>query len=167
MSTFLYFVFFLFTLTFILAKDAPWVPTRKKDVARFIALAELKNGQKMYDLGCGDGRLVCAAAEAGAIARGVELSFLPFFLANIRKIFSKNGKNIKFIYRDIWKTDIGDADLVYVWLMPKANEKLKIKLAKELKNGAKVISYVWPIEGWTPIKVDRREKQSDLFLYQL
>ena len=81
------------SLTFILAKDAPWFPTRKNDVIRFLKLVDIKQGKKMYDLGCGDGRLVCAAANAGANAQGIELSLLPFILASIRKVFSKNRRS--------------------------------------------------------------------------
>ena len=155
------------SLTFILAKDAPWFPTRKNDVIRFLKLVDIKQGQKMYDLGCGDGRLVCAAANAGANAQGIELSLLPFILASIRKVFSKNKSRIKFLYKNIWATNISDADVVYVWLMPAANPKLKQKFESELRKGAKVVSYVWPIEGWQPVKVDEIRNRCKLYLYQI
>jgi len=169
MFTTLIVILFLILLTFIYAgfQGAPWVPTRKKDVERFLKLAEIKVGQKMYDLGCGDGRLVCAAAKVGANAQGLELSLLPFLLAYVRKLFSKDRHRIKIYFKNIWKTNLSDADIIYVWLMPEVMSKLKIKLEQELKKGTKVITYVWPIEGWQPIKTDFVEGSLNIYLYQI
>ena len=121
----------------------------------------------MYDLGCGDGRLVCAAANAGANAQGIELSLLPFIFASVRKFFSKNRTKIKLSYQNIWNTDLGDADIVYVWLMPEAIPKLREKFENELKRGAKVVSYVWPIDGWQPTKIDEAKNRCKLYLYKI
>lgn len=157
---------YVILLSFLLALDAPWVPTRKDDVRRFLALAEIKPGQVMYDLGCGDARLVCAAAEAGADARGVDRSLFPLILAHVHRWRSPSRSRIKLLWRNVWTTDLRDADLVYVWLMPKVIPKLKAKFEKELKPGAKVISYVWPLEGWQPLKIDDRPNRCKLYLYQ-
>jgi len=157
---------FTVLFTFFYAKEAPFVPTKKRDVARFLKLAEIKPGQKMYDLGCGDGRLVKAAADAGAEAKGIEVSFLPFLLANIRKFFSKSKSRIKIKYQNIWHANLGDADIIYVWLMPKVNEKLQKKFERELKPGTKVITYVWPIKDWRPVKIDEIPNGLKLFLYE-
>lgn len=157
----------LLTSAYASWRGAPWVPTRKKDIERFLKLAEIKPGQKMYDLGCGDGRLVCAAGNAGAKAQGFELSLLPFILANIQCLFKKRKSQIKISYRDIWSTNLNDADIIYFFLMPKVYPKLKAKLEKELKKGAKVIAYVWPIKGWIPLKVDTLNDHPNLYLYQL
>lgn len=168
MNTLLIVFVFAFLLTFAYAglRGAPWVPTRKKDVARFLKLAQIMPGQKMYDLGCGDGRLICAAAKAGAKAQGYELSLFPYLLANIRRIFQKDRSKIKITYKDIWYSNLGDADIVYFFLMPKVYPKLKQKLENELENGAKVIAYVWPIEGWEPVKVDVVKGYPNIYLYQ-
>ncbi|HEU0051069.1 MAG TPA: hypothetical protein VFQ60_03365 [Patescibacteria group bacterium] len=121
---------FCILLTAAFAKDAPWIPTPKKDVLRFIQLAKIKPNQLFYDLGCGDGRLVFAAAEAGAKAKGFEISLLPFLLANVRKFFSKNKASIQISYRNIWKADISHADLIYVWLTPGIEQKYRLNLNK-------------------------------------
>ena len=126
MFTILVVILFLILLSFIYAgfQGAPWVPTRKNDVIRFLKLAEIKSGQKMYDLGCGDGRLVCAAASVGANAQGLEISVLPYLLAHIRRLCSKDRARIKISYQNIWTTNLNDADIIYVWLMPEVMSDL-------------------------------------------
>jgi len=73
----------------------------------------------------------------------------------------------KILYRDLWKYDLSDADVIYFFLMPSKMNRLRKKFEKELKPGARVISYVWPIEGWTPIKVDECEGWPKIFLYEI
>ncbi len=128
------FLFFIILLTFVYAgwKGAPFVPTRKTDVERFLKLADFKPGQKMYDLGCGDGRLVYATAKQGVKSQGFELSLFPFILAKISGLFQKN-TNFKICYGDFWHADLSDADVVYFFLMPKVYPKLADKLKKNLK----------------------------------
>ena len=157
---------FLFLGSFAYAgiKAAPWFPTWSKDIERFLKLAEIKPGQKFYDLGCGDGKLVFAAAGAGANAVGFEIFLLPYLIAKSR---SFNVKNTKIIFKDFWKADLSDADVVYIFLTPKVNPKAKLKLEKELKKGARVIAYSWPVEGWTAIKSDFVHGQLPMYLYSM
>jgi len=147
-------------------RSAPWVPTGSRDIKRFLKLAEIKPGWKFYDLGCGDGRLVVAAAKQGAVAEGFEISLLPYLLSKIRLLFRKN-INVKVRYKDFWHSHLGDADIVYFYLMPKVYPKLRQKFESELKKGTKVISYVWPIDGWRPVFVDVAKGRPNLYLYQI
>ncbi|MEK7102612.1 MAG: hypothetical protein AAB579_01270 [Patescibacteria group bacterium] len=149
--------------TFIYAgfRGAPWVPTKNGDVERFLRLAELKPGAVVYDLGCGDGRIVRVAAQAGAAATGFELSLLPYCMAKLR-LMSTAGQ-VRF--NDFWHADLRDADVVYFFLMPGIYSKLKTKLENELKPGAKVIAYVWPVEGWEPAITDHVSGSPDLHVY--
>jgi len=165
----LLFIIFLFCLTGAYAgiKGAPWIPTDKKTVERFLKLADIKKGEKIYDLGCGDGRIIFASAQRGAVAEGFEIALFPFLLANFLKIFEKERKNIKILYSDIMNANLFDADVVYFFLLPAVYPKIKEKLKKEMKKGARVVVFVWPIEGWTPFKVDKAEKSSDLYLYEI
>ena len=151
------------TTVYSLVRGIGWVPTWQKDVERFLRLAEIKPGQVVYDLGCGDGRLVMAAAKLGAKAIGLEVSILPFVGAYSRKIFSGSKAKIKF--RDFWLVDLKEADVVYFFLIPRIYEQLKNKLAKELKPGARVIAYVWPIEGWQATTVDKPVGRPAMYLY--
>lgn len=143
---------------------APWVPTWKRDIRRFIALAEPKPGETLYELGCGDARLVVSAAkECDVRGIGVELSFVVALAAWLRARLSRSGVRIRV--KNLFRVDLSDADLVYLFLMPEAYEKLRAKFERELKPGARVVTYVWPIPGWEPVKVDCCEKAPELFLY--
>jgi SAM-dependent methyltransferase len=155
-------------LSFIYAglRAAPWIPAWQRDLERIIKLAEIKPGQIFYDLGCGDGRVVCAAAKNGARAIGFEISLFQYFLACLRVAFSK-GPKAKIIFKDFWDTDLSQADIVYFFLMPKAYFKLQAKLKRELKPGAKVIAYVWPIKQWEPAKVDKISEYPVIYSYKL
>src|SRR3989344_4526870 len=159
-----YILLFIFLGTFAYAGilAAPWFPTWSRDMQRFLKLADIRPGQKFYDLGCGDGKLVFAAAGAGAEAVGFEISLLPYLIALSRSLYVKNSK---IIFKDFWKADLSDADVVYIFLTPKVNPKVKIKLEKELKKGSKVIAYSWPIEGWVSMKTDLVPGQLPMYLY--
>ena len=157
-------IMFIFLGSFAYAgiKAAPWFPTWSRDIERFLKLAEIKPGQKFYDLGCGDGKLVFAAAGAGAQAVGFEISLLPYLIALSRSFYVDNSK---ILFKDFWKQDISDADIVYIFLTPKVNPKAKLKLEKELKPGARVVAYTWPIDGWQPEQTDFRPGQPPMYLY--
>lgn len=163
----LVFFVFLAAVSFVWASysAAPWVPTFKSDVQRFLRLADIKPGDRVYDLGCGDGRLVAAASKAGAVATGFEISLFPYFLAKARGIFCSGGK-YRIRFKDFWGFDLSSADVVYFFLMPKAYPRLKQKLERELKEGTKVISYVWPIEGWKESAADKKQGKPSIYLYR-
>lgn len=144
-------------------RGAPWVPTKNADVERFLRLAELKPDAVVYDLGCGDGRIVRAAANVGAQATGFEVSILPYLMARVRLI----GSPARVRFRDFWRVRLGDADVIYFFLMPGIYSKLKTKLENELKPCAKVIAYVWPIDGWEPTVVDKKAGSPNLYVYEI
>ncbi len=156
---------FLILLSAVYAgwRAAPWVPTSRIDVGRIIKLAEIQPGQKFYDLGSGDGRIICAAAREGATAEGIEISILPYCLSRIRSLF--RGKS-KITFGDFWWKDLSDANIIYFFLMPKVYPKLKSKFKNELKSGTKIIARTWPFKDWEPLAVDVSEGCSALYLYQ-
>src|SRR3989344_2509244 len=129
-------ILFVFLGSFAYAglKAAPWFPTWSRDIGRFLKLADIKPGQKFYDLGCGDGKLVFAAAGAGADAVGFDISLLPYLIAVLS---SWSVSNAKIMFKDFWKQNLSEADIVYIFLTPKVNPKVKLKLESELKRGAK------------------------------
>jgi SAM-dependent methyltransferase len=161
-------LFLLFLTSFAYAglKGAPWVPSRRDDTQRFLVFADIKKGDIVYDLGSGDGRIIIAAARAGADAHGYELSLLPYLISQIRRFFSNDRARIHFHFKNFWRIDLRRADLVYLFLTPPAYAKLKIKFEKELKPGARVVSYVWPIEGWNPERVSTKEGRPKMYLYK-
>ena len=163
----LFILIFLILLTFFysLLRAISWVPMWSKDLVRVLNLAQIKSGQKFYDLGCGDGKMVLAAAKVGAQAEGFEISVLPYLVAKIRQLVSKEKIKIKF--KDFWLTDLSQADVVFFFLIPRIYPKLKNKLNKELKPGTKVIAYVWPIDGLEPVQIDKVLGRPTIYLYQI
>lgn len=144
---------------------APWIPTRAKDVRRILDLAEIKPGERVVDLGCGDGRLPIAAdLWYGANARGVDIS-LPQFLHAWIAAKLKGARRTTIAYRSLFKEDLSGADVVIVFLMSRVYSRLKPKLELELKAGARVLVEAWPIPGWVPAKVDRVPDRLPVYVY--
>lgn len=160
-----YVLIFLILLSALIGSlsAAPWVPTKGKDVSRMIDLAGIKAGEKVYDLGCGDGRLVFASAKLGAKAVGIEIFILPYLFAKIRSWFVP-GSRIR--YGNFFKVDISDADVVFIFLMEKSYHKILDKFDRELKPGTRVVIYCWPIKEWADKLVEHNKpREIDLPIY--
>lgn len=162
---------FLLTLTLIASaayaamRGAPWVPTWKQDIERARTLLDLKLGETVYELGCGDGRVTIALTKGtGAHGVGIELSLGHWISCNVRKILS-GATHVRFIWGDVFHQDLSGADAVYLFLMPETYEKIRPKLEQDLKPGTRVVSYVWPIPGWEPETIDVAEGRSNVYLY--
>jgi hypothetical protein len=145
---------------------APPVPTPKKVVERLIALADIAPGQRVYDLGGGDGRLVFAAADKGADARGFEISPLVFAWALLRKLFS--GSRGKIYFRDFLWVNLGKADIIFLYMFPTTIKLfLQKKFRRELRPGTKIISYSFEIPALPLIAKERVAPYGYIFLYQV
>lgn len=143
---------------------APWVPSATTDLPRIFSMFSYKKGEIFYDLGSGNGQVVFYASKHGLAARGIEMSFWMYIYSQIKKYLTDNNKS-QLILGNLFNKDLSDADIVFVYGMPKIlKNRLRVKLEKELKNGARVISYAFPIDGLAPIKIDRPTKK-DLPIY--
>lgn len=147
---------------------APWVPCRDRDLDRIFRIADLQPGEKFYDLGCGDGKIVFYAAkhfEAEAV--GIDVSIPMFLVCRIRQLFLRQPR-ASFRFKNFFRIDLSDADVVYFFGMPDTiKNKLKEKLEKELKPGARVVSYAFSVSGWEPALIDKpSEKDISIFLYK-
>jgi len=142
---------------------APWVPTKKKDLEEIFRIMELKPGEKFYELGSGDGRVVFFAHEKfKAEAVGLETA-LPLVIYSRLVALLKGNKEVVFKHKSMFKEDLSQADIVYTYLLPKTLEKrLKEKFKKELKPGSRVVSYVFSIKGLVPEKEERIGKRGSL-----
>ena len=160
-------VVILSTFAYGAIKGAPYIPTRKNDVTAFIKLANIKPGDRFIDMGSGDGRLLFTGARLGAIATGYEISLIPYIISKLKLLFFSKKKFVKIHYSDFWNKDLGGANIVYCFLMPKFYDKLKAKLTKELKPGTKVIAYVWPIPDWEITAEERSTNSHMLYLYTM
>jgi|GEM_PF-400567 len=144
-----------------MATGAPFVPTPMDRVKKMIALAKIKPGEKVYDIGCGDGRMVYVAAnDYKANATGFELSPLVFCLARIRKFFW--GSKAKIQFTDFRYKNLSDADVIVCYLLPESLARLQPKLDAELKKGARVISYAFPIGDWKVTHREERDRDHNL-----
>ena len=153
-------------------KLAPYYPTPETIVVKMLELGDLKAGEKMFDLGSGDGRIVIAAAgKFHAEAIGVELDkdLCRQSLERIRKMGLE--KEAQIINGDILKQDYSTADLVTVYLLPNSNDKVQPLLERQLKKGARVVAHDFEFRNWTPVKVEDIEDDGEgrshtLFLYR-
>jgi SAM-dependent methyltransferase len=164
-SAIIVFVLLVFLLTMVLANAAPWVPTRRRDMERILALARIKPGEVFYDLGCGDGRLLVAAARAGAKAEGLDISLLSYLMSLLRTKLERSKARVHF--KNLFRQNLSSADIVYLFLMPAALPKIKNKFDAELKKGARVLSYSFPIPGLTPKTIDKRPDSQTIYLYEI
>jgi protein-L-isoaspartate O-methyltransferase len=153
-------------------KLAPYYPTPESVVEKMLQLGGLRSGERMFDLGSGDGRVVIMAAEKfKAIAAGIELD---------RDLFKQSSEKIKklgldrtarIINGDIMAQDFSSADLLTVYLLPSSNDKIRPMLEKQLKKGARVVSHDFEFSGWTAEKVesiddDGEGRSHTLYLYR-
>ena len=162
----LIFLAIILTMAFAAISAAPWVPARSSDVKRILKLAQIKKGQKVYDLGCGDARLVCAFAKEGAKATGYEISLIQYLQSLIRLFFVGN-LNASVKFKNFWNEDLHDADIIYIFLMSHIYPKLKEKFRKELKKGTTVIVYAFKIDGWEPVLVDEIKGKQPIYVYKI
>jgi cyclopropane fatty-acyl-phospholipid synthase-like methyltransferase len=121
---------------------------------KMIQLADLKAGQKHFDIGAGDGRLVTMAAqETGSSSIGVEIEEELVQRARLEIERLKLEDRASIIHDDFLNVDLSEADVVTVYLSPTGNERLRPKLERELKKGARVISHDFEISDWKPSEV--------------
>ena len=149
-------------------KGAPWVPTWKKDMKRIREMLKLQAGERCVELGCGNGRIsrdLAKTTDAKEIV-GVELSLLQWLIAKLQSRMDGSFTKTSFVLGNAFKHDVSDYDAVYMFLMPETYAKIQNKLEKELKPGSQVVTYVWPIPGWMPTKIDKQEGSVDIYLYQ-
>ena len=133
--------------------DVPYVPTTDEAVAAMLKLADIKSTDVVYDLGCGDGRIVITAAKNFG-ARGVGVDIDPARIREANENAKKAGveKLVRFEENDLFKTDIHDASVVTLFLLNSVNLKLRPKLLRELKPGTRVVSNTFDMGDWKPDK---------------
>lgn len=158
----LFLVFDLYVVVIGHLKGAPYVPSSGKRVKKMIELADLKLGEKVVDLGSGDGKILIEAAKLGCFATGLEIN--PFLVWFSRFRAARNGLSgkIKILRQDFNKYSLNDVDVVFVYLWPETIDKLSIKFRQELKPGARIVSNAFTISGWGPAK-----KDDQVFLYKI
>ena len=131
--------------------DVIYVPTRQSVVDAMLKVANVKPGDVVYDLGCGDGRIVVSAALLGA--RGVGIDIDPKRVAEANENVKKHGvgDRVKILNQDLFTTDLSEATVVTLYLLPNLNLKLRPTLWKTLKPGTRIVSHDFSMgEDWKP-----------------
>ena len=152
-------------------KLAPYYPTPETIVDKMLEAGQLKAGEKMFDLGSGDGRIVIMAAQKyHADATGVELD-TDLVISSGNKI-KKLGlqKTAHIVHGDILKQNYSSANLITVYLLPESNLKLRPILEAQLKPGTRVVAHDFGIGGWTPTRTitipdDGEGRSHTIFIY--
>lgn len=136
-------------------KIVPFVPSPQQVVDKMIELAGVKKGDVVYDVGSGDGRIVIAAAKKGARAVGFEIDgdLVKESRENIRKAGVQDLAEIR--HQDILTVNFSPATVVTMYLLPDVNLKLKPKLQKQLKPGARVVSHAFDMGDWKPERIEQ------------
>lgn len=142
-------------------RGAPWVPTPMQTVHTMLTLAEVGPGDVVYDLGCGDGRLVITAARRyGARAVGIEIDPLRYSWCRMLVAVLGLGDRVQIRYGDFFEQDLGAADVVTCYLLQGTNDKLEEKFKRELDSGTRVVSHTFTFSSLHEVR-----QQGDARLY--
>jgi len=144
--------------------DVPYVPTPNEVVEAMLKLAGVHSGDLVYDLGCGDGRIVITAARLyGVRAVGVDINpeRIREATANAKQAGVEN--LVKFVEADLFDADIKDATVVTLYLLPSINLKLRPKLLADLRPGTRVVSHAFDMGDWKPEKEDQVDGRTVYF----
>jgi len=151
---------------------APYVAAPEHAVDKMLEAANLKPGETLYDLGCGDGRIVIAAAQRYKVkAVGIEIS--ESLAKSVAEKVKKEGlqKRVTIIHGDFMKTDLSKADVVTLYLATTANDTVRPNLEHFLRPHARVVSYDYPVPGWKPVETmdtsGYRGATHTIYLYQV
>ena len=133
--------------------EVPYEPTHEKVVAEMLKVAKVGKNDILYDLGSGDGRIVITAAKQFG-TRGVGVDIDPARIREARENAVKAGvaDKVRFLQEDLFETDIREATVVTLYLLPEINRRLRPKLLSDLKPGTRVVSHNHDMGDWAPLE---------------
>ncbi|MGQ9635498.1 MAG: SAM-dependent methyltransferase [Bryobacteraceae bacterium] len=136
--------------------DVIYVPTPQEVVDAMLKLANVHKGDVVYDLGCGDGRIVVTAAKRYGV-RGVGIDINPERIREAQQNAKENGVTnlVTFRNEDLFEADIKEATVVTLYLLTSLNIKLRPKLLRELKPGTRIVSHSFDMGEWKPDKTEQ------------
>jgi precorrin-6B methylase 2 len=150
---------------------APVFPTPEMVVDQMLTIAQVRPGEMVYDLGCGDGRIVIAAAQkfkARAVGIEIRRDIYERTLATVASLGLSD--QVKIVHGNALKYDLSPADVVTLYLLTSSNERLKPILLKDLKPSARVVSHDFEIRGWKPATVRKMSvggRPHMIYLYRI
>jgi ubiquinone/menaquinone biosynthesis C-methylase UbiE len=133
--------------------EVPYVATREDIVEEMLRMAAVTKDDVVYDLGCGDGRIVTTAAkEFGAQGVGIDINPARVAESNENARAAGVADRVKFIEGDLFRADLSRATVVTLYLLPSVNLRLRPKLERELRAGARVVSHNYDMGDWEPVR---------------
>ena len=146
-------------------RDVPYVPTPQEVVDEMLRMANVGKDDVVYDLGCGDGRLVITAVKQFGAKRGVGIDIDPQRIkeSNANAQAAGVADRVKFIEQDLFKADFKEATVVTLYLLPDVNLRLRPTLWRDLKPGTRVVSHAFDMGDWQPEKTTSVEGRTIYF----
>ena len=139
-------------------RDVPYVPTPQTVVDEMLKIAAVTKNDVVYDLGCGDGRIVITAAKKyGARGVGIDIDPVRIKEANANAAQAGVTDRVKFIEQNLFETDFKEATVVTLYLLPEINLRLRPKLWSDLKPGTRVVSHAFDMGDWKPDRTEQFE----------
>jgi hypothetical protein len=133
--------------------EVPYVPTHERVVAEMLKVAKVGKNDVLYDLGSGDGRIpITAAKQFGTRGVGVDIDPARVIEARANAVKAGVADKVKFMQQDLFETDIKEATVVTLYLLPDVNLRLRPKLLAELKPGTRVVSHNYDMGDWKPLQ---------------
>ena len=143
--------------------DVPYAVTTEPVVESMLDLAGVRAGDVLYDLGCGDGRIVIAAAGRGARATGIDIDPYTLYFARTNARRAGVEARVRFVRGDFFRADLRDATVVTLYLSPEVNRRLLPKLLDELAPGSRIVSHKFDMgDAWKP---DRSVRSGDATIH--
>jgi protein-L-isoaspartate O-methyltransferase len=134
---------------------APFVATPPDVVERMLKLAKVGPSDVVYDLGCGDGRIVITAAQTfGAVGVGVDIDATLINRADANAKAAGVSRRVRFLAQDAMTVDVSDATVVTLYLLSASNVKLRPILTRQLRKGSRIVSHNFAMGDWEPDVVD-------------
>lgn len=151
---------------------APYVRSPEHAVDKMLDMANLKPGETLYDLGCGDGNILITAAQRYNInAVGIEISGRLAKVAAERVKKAGLQQRVKIVHGNFMQTDLSNANVVTLYLATTANESLRPNLERYLRPNTRVVSYDYPIPGWKAVNTAETQSRSGathtIYLYEV
>jgi predicted RNA methylase len=144
--------------------SAPWVPSSMEVVHRMLQLADVGPEDLVYDLGCGDGRVIIVSAlQYGSRAIGIEIDPLRYVWCQIWITVLGLRDRVQVIFGDFFNVNLSDADVVTCYLLPATNERLEDKLNRELQADTSIVSHNFAFPKLTLVNQD---EEANLYLYR-
>ncbi|UCE41342.1 MAG: class I SAM-dependent methyltransferase [Candidatus Aminicenantes bacterium] len=142
--------------------EVPYVPTPEEVVVEMLSMANVSGDDVVYDLGCGDGRIVITAAkELGCRGVGIDIDLTRIQESRVNASNAGVSDRVEFLHMDLFEADISQASVVTLYLLSRVNLRLRPKLFQELKPGTRVVSHDFSMGEWTPDKSTVIEERVD------